>query len=127
MLLASLLLSAAAPGAVGAMRWEKRVLLVAAPSADDPRLLRQRRIVARWSAAAAERDLVMVEVVGDRVTGASDAAATLRRRYRLPAGRFAALLIGKDGGSKLREERPIAAATLEETIDAMPMRRNGGR
>lgn len=127
MLLLSLLLAAVSPGDVAAMRWEKRVLLVSASGPDDAALAAQRRIVARWKAGAVERDLALVEIIGDRVTGASDAAAALRRRYRLSPRGFTAVLIGKDGGSKLRARAPIAAATLEETIDAMPMRRAGGR
>jgi len=34
------------------------------------------------------------------------------------------LLIGKDGGVKLRSKAPIAPRTLVETIDAMPMRQD---
>ncbi|MHC9420296.1 DUF4174 domain-containing protein [Sphingomonas citri] len=126
-LLIALSLAAAAPSSIAAMRWEKRVLLVAASEEKDPKLEQQRRIIARWRDAAAERDLAVVEITGDRVTGASDSAATLKKRFRLPADGFAALLIGKDGGTKLRQTRPISAAVLEETIDAMPMRRQERR
>lgn len=78
LLLLSLL---AAPATeVAAMRWEKRVLLVRASGANDPSLLAQRRILQRWRAGAAERDLVLVEVQGETVVGASDTPAQLRRR-----------------------------------------------
>lgn len=77
-------LLATAPVSLSAMRWEKRVLLVSAPDANDPSLNEQRRIIARWQAGAEERDMAIVEVVGDHVAGASDSAASLRRRYRLP-------------------------------------------
>ncbi|WP_375404781.1 DUF4174 domain-containing protein [uncultured Sphingomonas sp.] len=112
---------------ISAMKWEKRVLLVSAPDANDPSLNDQRRIIARWRAGAKERDLAIVEVVGNKVAGASDPATTLRQRYRLPTAGFTVVLIGKDGGSKLRGTRPISAAILEETIDAMPMRRGSKR
>ncbi len=68
----------------------------------------------------------MVEVIGDRVHGAGDTAPSLRRKFRLPAG-FTAILIGKDGGEKLRRAKPFPTALLERTIDAMPMRRAGRR
>lgn len=122
-LLAGAALGAAAPTTVAALKWQQRVLLVSTDAARDPRVAAQRRILRAWKAGADERELVLVEVIGDQVTGATDTAAALRRRYRLPARGFAVVLIGKDGGAKLRDERPIAAATLEETIDAMPMRR----
>lgn len=34
------------------------------------------------------------------------------------------ILIGKDGGAKLRSEKPLSMAKLQETIDAMPMRQD---
>jgi Domain of unknown function (DUF4174) len=120
-------LVAAASTSISAMKWEKRVLLVSASDANDPSLDDQRRIMDRWRSGAKERDFAVVEVVGDKVAGASDPAATLRQRYRLPTAGFAVVLIGKDGSAKLRETRPIYAALLEETVDAMPMRRGGQR
>ena len=102
------------------------MLIVAAPSVQDPALAEQRRILASWTAKGDERDITIVEVVGDRVRGAGDTAPALRRKFRLPAT-FTAILIGKDGGEKLRSARPFAAAVLAETIDAMPMRRAGQR
>ncbi|WP_019370404.1 DUF4174 domain-containing protein [Sphingomonas sp. HT-1] len=120
-------LIAAASTSVAAMQWQKRVLLVSAPQANDPARAEQRRIVAGWKAGAVERDLAVVEIVGDRVLGASDAPAALRQRYGLSSAAFGVVLIGKDGGVKLRQTRPIPAAILEETIDAMPMRRAGKR
>lgn len=120
-------LVATPPSTAAAMRWEKRVLVIGAPDADDPALHDQRRILARWREGAAQRDLVFVEIVGDAVSGASDTAAALRRRLAMPAGRFAVALIGKDGGTKLRGDRPLSSATLAATIDAMPMRVRGGR
>jgi hypothetical protein len=115
------------PATVFAMRWERRVLLLSAPRGDDAGLAAQRRALAGWDAAARERDLAVVTIVGDQVSGADDRAAALRKRYRLPAGRFIAILIGKDGGEKLRSAEPIAPEVLAETIDAMPMRRAGER
>jgi hypothetical protein len=117
----------AAPTAVADMRWQNRVLLIAAPSADDPGVIGQRKALAGWDAEARDRDLAIVTVLGDRVTGATDSAAALRKRHRLPTGRFVAILIGKDGGEKMRSYKPIPADTLATVIDAMPMRRTGQR
>ncbi len=124
----SILLAAAlaASPTLAQMRWERRVLIVAAPSAQDPALAAQRRILGSWSVKGDERDLTIVEVVGDQVRGAGDTAPALRRKFRL-AATFTAILIGKDGGEKLRSAHPFSAAVLERTIDAMPMRRAGRR
>ncbi len=123
----SLLLAAAlAQSTIAQMKWERRVLLVAAQTATDPELAEQRRILAAWRKESDARDLTIVEIVSDRVTGSADDPAAVRRKYRLPTG-FTAILIGKDGGEKLRSPRPFPAAALAETIDAMPMRRAGRR
>ena len=116
----------AAPPTIAQMKWERRVLIVSAPAADDPALAEQHRILAGWKTSAAARDLTIIEIIGDTVRGAGDPAAALRRKYRLPAT-FTAILIGKDGGEKLRSARPFPAAALEATIDAMPMRKAGQR
>jgi len=116
----------AASPTLAQMKWERRVLIVAAVSGENAALAEQRRILANWKANSDDRDLTVVEVIGDRVRGAGDTAASIRRKYRLP-GAFTAILIGKDGGEKLRSARPFAAAVLEQTIDAMPMRRAGQR
>ncbi len=122
-----ILLAAAltSPTRVADMRWHRRILLVAAPRADDPGVIGQRKALAGWDAEARDRDIAIVSVIGAQVEGASDTAPALRKHYRLPADRFVAILIGKDGGEKLRSAKPISAEVLAETIDAMPMRRAG--
>lgn len=112
---------------VDSLRWEKRVVLVSAPQATDPAAVAQRRILARVRGGSDDRDLMLVEALGDKVIGASDTAAALRRNYKLPADRFTVILIGKDGGEKQRSATPMSAASLFGTIDAMPMRRQGRR
>ncbi len=109
------------------MRWHHRVLLLFAPDAQATALVRQREVMAAWGRPAAERDLVAVTVIGGAVSGASDEAAALRRRFKPASSGFTAILIGKDGGEKLRSAAPLTAERMEATIDAMPMRRNGER
>lgn len=121
-----LAIALAASPTVAQMKWDRRVLIVSAPATADEKLAEQRRILAAWKTNAAARDLSIVEVIGGTVSGASDAAAALRRKYHLPAT-FTAILISKDGGEKLRSAKPFPATALEATIDAMPMRKAGQR
>ena len=116
----------AAGPTIDAMRWHRRIVLIAAPegSADAAQ---QTAIIARWGAQADARDITLVSLIGAHVTGAADTAGVLRRRYRLKPQRFQVLLIGKDGHVALRSDHPLAAQRLQQTIDAMPMRRAGGR
>jgi hypothetical protein len=116
---------AAAANPLAALRWRDRVLLVFAPSESDPDLSRQRQDLARDPDALRERDLVRIEVVGGKAQGAPMAldADALRDAYGVRADAFAVILIGKDGGEKLRGTHPLTAARLFGVIDAMPMRR----
>jgi Domain of unknown function (DUF4174) len=74
-----------------------------------------------------ERDIVVVFIVRDAVSTnwepASPAAAgDLRDAYGVMPQEFRVVLIGKDGGVKLRQADPIAAADLFALIDSMPVR-----
>ena len=113
--------------AVAQMKGDRRVLIVSSAASTDPLLARQRREARTWREVARERDLVVVEAVGSRVSGASDPANTLRRRYGLPAQGFVIALIGKDGRVAYRGAQPITRGRLIAIIDAMPMRRAGLR
>lgn len=109
----------AAPDPLARYAWTRRVLLVAAPSAHDPGLLAQRKLFAAMRAGAGERDLALVEAIGDT----SDARA-LRARFTIEPGAFRVLLIGKDGGAKMSSDAPLGPDRLFPVIDAMPMRRD---
>jgi Domain of unknown function (DUF4174) len=54
-----------------------------------------------------------------RSTGFDD---SLFRRYRVGPSQFTILLIGKDGGEKLRSLTPVTMETVTQLIDSMPMR-----
>jgi hypothetical protein len=109
-------------------RWKNRPLLVFAPIKTDPRLALQRQRLVEVAGALVERDMVVIEVVQNlvyvqgRPSFAFD-ADRLRQSYRVSAVDFATILIGKDGGVKMRSGEPMVTADLFATIDAMPMRR----
>ena len=108
-------------------RWESRPLLVFAPSAADARFAEVVNQVDAARSGMRERDMDDVRIVGaaGSVNGeplARNAAETLRARFDVDADAFAVILVGKDGGVKLREDRPVPLATIFERIDAMPIR-----
>ena len=142
-LLAPALVAGQAPGSGGpttvtlaSMRDLYRPLLVFAASNGDPRLLEQVRLFARDEDELHQRQVILVPVQlkpgagsAGGLTRASDLgsmsaaeAAVARKRFHVGPGDFTVLLLGKDGGEKLRSHAPIAYATLRDTIDAMPMR-----
>ena len=51
-------------------------------------------------------------------------AATEAKKWKVPAAaKYQFILVGKDGGEKLRADTIIDTKQLFATIDAMPMRR----
>ena len=111
------------------LRDTARPLLIFAPQRDDPQMQRQMRILTENATAVAERDITVIALP---YTSPSRSAATMtaaeasatRRRFRIQPTDFVVILVGKDGGEKLRSRDPIPFATLRETIDAMPMRQD---
>ena len=110
----------AAPGGTDPLapyRWKARVLVAVAPAADNPQLLEQRRLFKTMGQAGQDRDLALLEGVGDE-----SRARALRQALGLDDAGFYAVLIGKDGGAKLTSRHPLAADQLFPVIDAMPIR-----
>jgi hypothetical protein len=109
-------------------RWERRPLLVFAPSADDARLARQLADVARSRPDFEARDMVLVTIAHDGLAEAEGVALTaaetraLRERYGVAADRFAVKLVGKDGGVKRSDDAPVDMRSIYALIDTMPMR-----
>jgi len=133
-LLAGFALAAATPAAgqtgadLSGYRWARRLLLVFAPVAQDPRLAAQRLRIRDDAPGYADRDLTIIEIVGSAVLvdgkgGSGLVAATMRTRFEIRDNDFATVLLGKDGGEKLRRQGLMPTERLFETIDAMPMRR----
>ena len=120
--------STQAPGTtLDALRDHRRVLLVFA-NGDNELAAAQLAVAAKHASEFRERDLVLAGVQGTdaavpmaELSVAADASA--RARFHVAAGQFTVLLIGKDGGEKMRSHKPIPWDTLQTTIDAMPMRR----
>lgn len=110
-------------------RWENRLVLSFVETDTAKITVRQRNEREADPGAWKERDLLLIEIAAEavRVDGRPSkdlSAAALRARFDVPEGTFRAILIGKDGGAKLRSGSPIGNRTLFETIDAMPMRQN---
>ena len=76
-----------------------------------------------------ERDLVVFKIFE---TGPSymettridpQTAATIRTKFAAPLGQFTCILVGKDGGTKLKRHSRVKLEEIFNLIDAMPMRR----
>jgi hypothetical protein len=96
-------------------RWSHRPVLLFAPSTQEPAFVEQRAAFEAAVDGLVERDIV---VLID-----TDPSGQGPLRTSFGATGFEVLLIGKDGGVKLRQQEPVSADVLFTVIDAMPMRR----
>ena len=125
----AVVLAAQPAQAMSGYRWKYRPVVVLAGADADAALAEQRRIFAVNRSGLAERDIVVIWVIGDKVRaelrpGPGMTAAQLRARFGAPETGFRVALVGKDGGTKLTQSKPLSAGMLFSTIDSMPMRRN---
>jgi Domain of unknown function (DUF4174) len=100
-------------------KWKARVLVVLTNDPSGPALIEQKRQLESLRGGAQERDLVLVQA-----RAGSPEAKALRAQLGLGPGPFWAVLVGKDGETKLRTTEPISGRDLAATIDAMPMRQD---
>jgi len=100
-------------------RWRKRLLVISAASLDDSLLGQQRRWIQESVAGFRERDMALIELFEADSPGRS----ALRSKLTLEKGVFTVLLVGKDGGEKLRSQEPVPMAEVFALIDSMPMRK----
>jgi len=92
-------------------------LVVVVGQPGDPRGVQQHASLAQDAAALRERDVVVQDIT-------PEAARRERPELGVRSGvAFEVLLVGKDGGVKLRRDKPVAASEIAALIDTMPMRR----
>ncbi|BBY50463.1 hypothetical protein MARA_39310 [Mycolicibacterium arabiense] len=110
-------------------RWTHRPMLLFAPTDRDPQLVETLSRIDASRCALLERDVVIGIVLtegqstlaGQPVNAVE--AQSLSERYGIGENAFTALLIGKDGGEKLRVDEVPDLSTIYAVIDGMPMRR----
>jgi hypothetical protein len=97
------------------LQWKNRVLVILAPSENDPLLKRERATAAGDSSGFLERDLTLV---------VETAAGPLHRKFDISGDQFQVLLVGKDGHLARSWATPVGSEELFSIIDAMPMRQD---
>ena len=111
-------------------RWKNRVLLVFAPDERDGLYQRQTALANEARAGYRERDLVVVSVFTESGRDEENSilqkgqTRQLRTDFRVSDSQFCVILVGKDGGEKLRQADVLAIEKLFGVIDAMPMRQS---
>jgi outer membrane receptor for Fe3+-dicitrate len=106
--------------------WVNRVLILNG-SADSAAFEQQVAVLKSRSNDLAERDMVVLHVSDDEVRTIYGAAQkvdadALKSQAQLSGSGFQVVLVGKDGGVKLRSNTAISDVELFDIIDRMPMR-----
>ncbi|MGP4128622.1 DUF4174 domain-containing protein [Pantoea tagorei] len=96
-------------------QWHNRPVIVFAPSEKDADYIRQMAILEKSKADLADRDIIVLSDTRPAAGG------QLRSQFK-PDG-FEVVLVGKDGGVKVRQTTPLSSEELLSTIDRMPMRK----
>lgn len=94
--------------------WINRPIVVFADSPADPRYVQQIQFLTDRLGDLDERDVIVL-------TDTDPAAMSPLREKLRPRG-FMMVLIGKDGGIKLRKPLPWSVREITRTIDKMPIR-----
>jgi len=130
-----LVTSAAALGPAQAMAaelsdylWERRPLLLFAPAESDPRLVETMRRIEASRCDFADRDMVLGRIVTEGTSTLdghvvdTSQAQRLVSEFGIGPDSFSVVLIGKDGGEKLRVAGIPDVQAIYAVIDGMPMR-----
>jgi hypothetical protein len=111
-------------------QWKNRLLFLFAPDSDDPLYKQLLKEIAAQKAEVDDRDLVVFKILEQ---GPSQMNSTLldqpsvdsiRGRYSVSRDQFAIILVGKDGGIKLKRNDRTELKDIFGLIDSMPMRQN---
>jgi len=111
------------------LRWKNRILVLFSPTESDPSFQSQKQGLSSSAEGVLDRDLVILEIIEQGQSRAGNqllsekSVQEIRKRLGVQRGSFQVLLIGKDGGVKLRSREPVSTKDLFGLIDSMPMRR----
>lgn len=94
--------------------WINRLIIVFADNAADPRFTQQMDLLAEGLDVLGDRDVVILTDTEPK------AMSPIRTKLR-PRG-FSMVLVGKDGGVKLRKPRPWTVREISASIDKYPDR-----
>lgn len=109
-------------------QWKNRLLFLFAPEHSNSLFSDLQSEIVAQKNGVQDRDLVVFEIIESGPSFMNTTrldvqmAATLRKQFDVSPGRFTVILVGKDGGVKLKRHTRIKLNDIFALIDAMPMR-----
>ena len=119
---------------VTSLKDHNRVLLIFAAVSANSNFVQQHNLLKNRASELVDRDLISIPVLRQWKPADADLRRAsgpfttdteqkrLRSRYNIQPDEFAVILLGKDGGEKLRSHTPVTIEELSSVIDSMPMR-----
>ena len=114
---------------ISQFNWKNRLLFIFAPQEGDSFFQALQSEISTQPDEISERDLVVFKIFEtgpsyqENIQLDTRTAAAIRNKFAAPLGQFTCILVGKDGGTKLRRHAPLKLEEVFDLIDAMPMRR----
>lgn len=109
-------------------RWENRVVLIFGADEFHPKYKEQKSRFTDLHKEIEDRDLRIVTILNEGISKVDDQVITnesahqLREQLKISDNQFSIILIGKDGGEKIRSKEILSAEDVFSVIDKMPMR-----
>ena len=110
--------------------WKNRLLFLFAENANDPFFKNLQSQILAQKAEMDDRDLIVFELpakgtarIGKRPLERQQ-ADSIRSYFDIPSYTFSLILVGKDGGIKLKRDDRVDLGDIFGLIDSMPMRQN---
>ena len=109
-------------------QWKNRLLFIFAKDVKHPFFKELQSQIAAQKAEVEDRDLIVFEVPekGPARMGTTpldrQQVDSIRNHFAVPIDTFSLILIGKDGGIKLKRDDQVDLSEVFGLIDSMPMR-----
>jgi hypothetical protein len=115
-------------------RWQDRVIIIKSNDRNNGKFKEQLRAFEDHNRELTERKLILYQIINESINY-KDFETKKNKIFNIsdfkdneavkkPTKDFEFILIGLDGGIKMRKEDVVSLNSLFKTIDAMPMRQN---
>jgi hypothetical protein len=111
-------------------QWKKRLLLIFSPNRADPLFNSLANEISSRREDVEDRDLVIFEILESGASKMNSSelepqkAASFQKQFEIPENTFTVILLGKDGGIKLKRSDHVRLEEIFRLIDSMPMRQD---
>ncbi len=111
-------------------QWKNRLLFLFAEDANNPLFKNLQSQIMAQKAEVDDRDLIVFEVPAQGPARMNTSpldqkeADSIRNHFAVPGDAFSLILVGKDGGIKLKRSDQVDLREVFGLIDSMPMRQS---